>query len=150
MKISTAEVDEIVRSVMDLTLRLQADELQTAAVHQGEATMVRAEILFKGGWKGSVLLQIEPSLAREMAAVMMQKEPADTADAEAMDAVGEIANMIAGNLKPLFPGQRSMSLPKVSQAGLSHLPHDAYPLALSYLLDGRGLSIELAENRSQN
>lgn len=150
MKVSSNEVDEIVRSVMDLTLRLEADELRTSGALQGSFSMLRAEINFNGTWMGQVMLQIEPSLARDMAAVMMQKESVDTEDAEAQDAVGEIANMIAGNLKPLFPGQRNMSLPKVTEQALSQLPKESYPLTLDYLLDGRQMRIELAESHRKN
>jgi hypothetical protein len=148
MKISCTEVDEVFRSVMDLTLRLQADELKSAAGVEGLPQMVRAEISFKGAWKGQVMLQIEPALAREMAALMMCKDPEETADTETFDAVGELANIIAGNLRPLMPGYRAMTLPRVTQEELRTMPKADFPLELSYLLDGRSLSIAVAESHN--
>ncbi len=150
MKLSSLEVDEIVRSVMDVTLRLSTHELQAAAAQEGQAQMICAEIRFKGAWKGQVMLQVEPSLAREMAAVMMMKELEDTEQGEGMDAVGELANMIAGNLKPLLPGHRAMTLPQVSQQELVSLPSAQFPLELNYQLDGKSLCIAVAETRSNN
>lgn len=150
MRLSSVEVDEVVRSVMDLTLRLQTQELQAGPMVDGQPVMVRAEILFKGEWKGQVLLQVDPSLARDMAAVMMMKDPQDTAEAEAMDAVGELANMIAGNLRPLLHGYKGMSLPSVTQAEKRSLPQAGLPLELNYQLDGKGICLAVAEARSNN
>jgi len=145
MRLSTVEVDEVFRSVIDLTLRLQSNELQAADTAEGQPLMIRAEISFKGAWKGHVMLQVDPALAREMAAVMMQKDLEETEEPETLDAVGELTNIIAGNLRPLMPGYRAMTLPIVTREQLRAIPQEEFPLELSYLLDGRSLSIAVVE-----
>lgn len=149
MKLSTAQVDEVLRSVLDMTLQLEPQDLLRAASLES-ATMVQAQIQFKGAWKGQVLLQVEPGLAREIAAVMMHSDPAGVSALEGQDAVGELANMIAGNLRPLVPGSKSMSLPSVTQQRLERLPVSSFPLELSYRLDGRALSIAVADAAALN
>jgi hypothetical protein len=141
---STAQVDEIVRSVLDITLRLDANELRRSPELNPQPQMVRAQVNFNGEWKGQVFMYVSPDLAREIAAVMMCSAPEDMGREEAFDAVGELTNMIAGNLRPLLRGSRSLSLPKVTEQGLSVAPVEGNPVELSYRLDGRRLCVAVA------
>jgi len=149
---STRQVDEVVRSVLDVTLKLDANELRRSAELDPQPLMVKAQVNLNGAWKGQVMMYVSPDLAREIAAVMMRQAPEDMGRDEAFDAVGELANMIAGNLRPLIPGSRSLSLPKVSEQGVGHAPIVGEPVELSYRLDGRRVCIAVtgASAISQN
>jgi hypothetical protein len=74
---------------------------------------------------------------------MTQSDPQTMGREESFDAVGELANMIAGNLKPLLPGARTLSMPKVSDQGVAPMPAN-FPVELSYRLDGMRLSVSVA------
>jgi len=141
---STRQVDEVVRSVLDVTLKLDANELKRSAELVPQPLMVKAQVNLNGEWKGQVLMYVSPDLAREIAAVMMRQAPEDMGREEAFDAIGELTNMIAGNLRPLIPGSRSLSLPKVSEQGVGALAPAGDPVELSYRLDGRRLCIAVA------
>lgn len=66
-----------------------------------------------GGWEGLVLTGFEPSLAFAVTAHMLKiEEPRAVGDA-VRDAVGEVANIVAGNLKALLPEHAAMSIPQV-------------------------------------
>ncbi len=64
-----------------------------------------------GGWDGFVLTGFEPSLAQVVAARMLATP--DPNDEDLRDAVGEVANILAGNLKCVIPEWTAMSMPVV-------------------------------------
>jgi hypothetical protein len=142
MMLSTKKIDEVVRSVFDVTFQLDANELRRSADLEPQPLMVRANIGFNGDWKGQMVLYVAPDLAREMAAIMMNAEPHKVGREQSFDAVGELANMIAGNLRPLLPGARLISVPKVTDEGLAPQLQNQ-PLELSYRLDGMRLFVGL-------
>jgi hypothetical protein len=138
--LTSKKIDEVVRSVLDVTFRLDANELRRSADLEPQPLMVRANIAFNGAWQGQVVVYVAPELAKEMAAAMMNAEPGNVGRDETFDAIGEVANMIAGNLRPLIPGARLISVPKVTDQGIAPaLPGNA--VELSYRLDGRRLYV---------
>lgn len=67
-----------------------------------------------GGWDGSVLLVIPAGLATAVAASMFGMQPTDLSEAEITDAVGELANIVGGNVKGLIEEPCGLSLPTVT------------------------------------
>jgi chemotaxis protein CheX len=75
-----------------------------------------------GEWQGKVLLACPAQLAR-MAASAMFDLPAEQLDAEQVaDALGELTNMIGGNIKSLIPGPSRLSMPTVTVGASSTDP----------------------------
>lgn len=70
-----------------------------------------ARVFISGGWEGAVALGCSEALARKVASVMFAKTPQDMTVEEIEDAVGELANIIGGNIKALLPGPSELSLP---------------------------------------
>ena len=70
-----------------------------------------------GGWDGFVLTGFEPSLAQVVAARMLATP--DPNDEDLRDAVGEVANILAGNLKCVIPEWTAMSMPVVIEGTVS-------------------------------
>lgn len=68
-----------------------------------------------GAWLGAVVIECAPPLARCLAARLFRIEQRDATSADMRDALGEIANIIAGNLKARLPGPTALGLPTVTQ-----------------------------------
>ena len=68
-----------------------------------------------GEWHGLVTIEMGDTVARRLTAQMLAL-PADEppVDADIADAVGEVVNMVGGNVKSLMPGPSSLSLPTVA------------------------------------
>lgn len=94
-----------------------------------------------GAYTGSIMLSCSASAARHAAAALFAIEPGDVAQTEIVDAIGELANMVGGNVKSMLPGPSALSLPAVVQGHLSvpgaqvvrevHLSWRNEPLAVS-------------------
>lgn len=70
-----------------------------------------------GAWRGMVTLSCPGELARKAAQIMFHLEPGEVSAEEVQDAIGELANMIGGNLKALMPPPCELSLPIVALNG---------------------------------
>jgi chemotaxis protein CheX len=75
--------------------------------------MVTAAVYFAGAWHGAVLLECTRRQARRFAHLLMSIEPPETVDDDVRDALGELANMLAGNLKSVLPPGVVLSMPSV-------------------------------------
>ena len=73
---------------------------------------ILGSVNLSGNWKGRIEVRMAGRLAYEATAAMMM-QPVDTvAEADALDAAREIANMIAGTLKSSLPRPCAMSVPE--------------------------------------
>ena len=79
----------------------------------GPSMMVSALIGFTGSVSGCVVLRLSQRVAVALASGLMGT-PAPGLDSDCVDALGEIANMIAGNAKKDFPGPTAdLSIPSI-------------------------------------
>ncbi len=79
----------------------------------GEQT-VEGHVHIVGAWTGTLVLQCSASAAKRAAEAFFQTPAAEQTPQDAEDAVGELTNMIGGNLKSLVAEQGcALSLPTV-------------------------------------
>jgi chemotaxis protein CheX len=75
--------------------------------------MITGAIYYAGPWKGAALLQCNPGEAYEFTARLMGVPLPVSFDDDVRDAMGEITNIIGGNMKPLLPHGVALSMPSV-------------------------------------
>lgn len=93
-----------------------------------------ATVTIADGWNGSVSVELSHDVAVSLTRTMLCLPEADTVeDGDLADAVGELVNMVGGNIKSLLPGPSRLSLPAVA-AGRAVAPTDAVEVAR---LDGQ-------------
>ncbi|MCW2856953.1 MAG: chemotaxis protein CheX [Marmoricola sp.] len=75
-----------------------------------------AAVTVSGEWQGAVSVELPRSMAEEIARRMLglDDEVDSVGDDDVADAVGELVNMIGGNVKSLMPGPSALSLPVVA------------------------------------
>jgi chemotaxis protein CheX len=73
---------------------------------------VVASVSIMGGWSGQLFLATSHACAANIAQAMFGSE-GDVADDELADAVGELANIVGGNVKSMLASPSSLSLPQV-------------------------------------
>lgn len=101
----------IVESAVTMMLGLELGEPFEPDAHT--PFTLGASVQFMGDWDGAVVVGCDTSFGADAAAAMFGIEPSAVGDDEIADALGELANMIAGNVKPLLPNAASISLPTV-------------------------------------
>lgn len=74
---------------------------------------ITASLNCYGDWEALLTLSVSKNLASKAASKMFSIEEGLISFEQSKDAVGELANMMAGNLKSIMPGQSKLSLPNV-------------------------------------
>ncbi|SFF63838.1 chemotaxis protein CheX [Blastococcus tunisiensis] len=70
-----------------------------------------------GAWSGSVVLTCGRSTAEQLARCLLAEHAPPVLDAEdVQDALGELANVVGGNVKAVLPGHSVLGLPEVGSA----------------------------------
>ncbi|GAA0742810.1 chemotaxis protein CheX [Dactylosporangium roseum] len=80
---------------------------------------VTASVSVTGAWRGHVLVSCSDAAARNVAAALLGIEFDEVTEEDVADALGELANIIGGNVKSLLPEPCALSLPHVHVEGAS-------------------------------
>lgn len=112
MQTINAEIEAIVKTIwstlVDLPIDAGAGELRT------DASTMTGIVHIDGAWHGAVLLQCPMGLAGILASAMFQGDCPPTVE-EIGDALGELTNVVAGNIKALLPEPCKISVPTIAR-----------------------------------
>jgi chemotaxis protein CheX len=105
-----AEIEEIVTMIWST---LMDQGLEPGRAGPVEDSTVTGIVNIDGAWQGAVLVQCPYLLASHVTATMLRSGTKPSFE-ELCDALGELTNMVAGNVKALLPQPSSISLPTVA------------------------------------
>lgn len=88
-----------------------------------DPTNVEACVQISGAWVGVITINCPETLSQKITEIMFHLSPESASLEEVLDAMGEVINMIGGNLKSIMPPPCYLSLPIVAANGNSlHFP----------------------------
>jgi hypothetical protein len=96
-------------TMMELTVRAAAKR------HEPSSDVVAAIVEFNTTWHGALALELGRGQAVRFTQLLLGSDSADLAAEEIQDAVGEIVNIIAGNIKFFLPAGVGLGLPSLIQ-----------------------------------
>jgi CheY-specific phosphatase CheX len=118
------------------------EEVLVALPGELPADALSAWVDVVGPWTGSVVLTTGPQTAAELTrALLAEAAPEVLEDEDVVDAFGEIANVVGGNVKAALPGTHALSLPQVGSAPGVRNPGDVVAVSLEWR--GQPLSISV-------
>ena len=115
IEILPSEVAQIVESVFENMLSLEVAESGTPWFPSTDR--MTAAVHMAGDWSGAVLLECDRGQACRFAGRFLSMEPSDTVDDVVRDVLGELANMIGGNMKCVLTRGIRLSMPSVVDGG---------------------------------
>jgi chemotaxis protein CheX len=111
---SLLNTETIVEMTQEIWTALLADEGHLRPGGGGtEGGEMSATITIAGEWNGTCCLTCSGPAARHAAMVMFGMTEDEITDEEVRDAIGELINVVGGNLKGVLPGPTELSLPTV-------------------------------------
>ncbi|MFO0977330.1 MAG: chemotaxis protein CheX [Planctomycetaceae bacterium] len=122
MTIDQQTLQQVVTDVCSGMLGLEVEPSEKNTDETGDA--LSAVVKISGGWDSLVQVLAPRKTAKAIASTMFAMSEDELTEAEIRDAVGEIVNMVGGNLKGIVEGDSSLSLPCVGEATGS-APFDA-------------------------
>jgi chemotaxis protein CheX len=140
----SADIESITKSIWATLFDLSLELGHSGGI--GPEPSVTSCVQIDGAWHGALVMTCPMPLARTLTAQMFQAESTPDLD-EVRDALGELANMLGGNVKALLPAPSQISLPAVaigsdyqlSVVGTSQVAR------VSFSCDGQSLVITLLQ-----
>jgi len=105
------DLASIVQSVFQTMMDLEVAVCEAPWTHAGNT--ITAAVHFVGQWRGATLVECDAPQACQFAARFMGIALPAMIDDDVRDAMGELANMVAGNLKSVLPHGVDLSMPSV-------------------------------------
>ncbi|MFP3906708.1 MAG: chemotaxis protein CheX [Acidimicrobiales bacterium] len=111
MTIEPPVIHEIVNEIWEAMLGL--DVAPASAVAPSAGREIYAAVQVTGGWEGAVIIECTEDAAQQFAVAMLGLDGEDPAEGDVHDVMGELANMVGGNLKGAVGREAELSLPTV-------------------------------------
>lgn len=105
------EVVSIVQSIFSTMLGLEVSPVDDSSLPRRDR--ITASVYLEGAWKGAVYLECGTTQACAFAAGFLGIDPPLQVDDDVRDVMGELANMIGGNVKSTMGADVRLSLPSV-------------------------------------
>lgn len=86
---------------------------------QGDAGDVHSSVSITGSWHGHLVYASSTIAARRAAAAFLAMETDEVSQEDISDVLGELANIVGGNVKAMLPPGCFLSLPQVVMAPTS-------------------------------
>ncbi|SRR5581483_629196 len=146
MLIRSEDVEQVTNDIWGGMLQM---DLQPCAVVPDKIGGIGACVQITGAWEGAVRVDCSSSLARMATSRFLGVTPDEVHIDQIRDAIGELANMSAGSLKPLVPPPCQLSLPTVADGSDYNftIPHGIVLLASAFDYHGEPLKITVLQRR---
>jgi chemotaxis protein CheX len=117
------------------------------AAHTG----VVASVSISGGWSGHVVVSCSTDAAKQAAAAFLMMDATEVSTADVADVMGELANIVGGNVKSMLPAASFVSLPHVVDGSESavHWPACQQVTELAGTWRGEPVSISMWKKNEQ-
>lgn len=142
MGLSSDQLREVTSEVW-CSLTAESPPEPTAASAEDEC-LVTGCVTVSGAWEGAISVGCSSALARRLTGVVFETDPDVATTDELADAIGELANMIGGNIKGLMPGPSQLSLPAVTirESGLA-VPGCELLISQSFSCEGERIRVQV-------
>lgn len=116
MSTAAEEQHELMREIIDMVWAslLQAEAVPWFGPEPADSTAVRAQVTLTGDWNGAVRVSCAGETAERIAGSMLSLTPGEHLPREDVyDAIGEVVNVVGGNVKGALGGETSLGLPTI-------------------------------------
>jgi hypothetical protein len=118
------------------TVQAIADDVWTSLVGDGEVLVplpvpapevtISAWVQIHGPWRGAVVVTCDEATAEALTECLLRARPPAVIEPEDVaDALGELANVLGGNVKAALPGPSTLGLPETGPTPPAARPDDS-------------------------
>jgi chemotaxis protein CheX len=112
--VTAEQVVEITRDVWGSFLSMELEPAPAGDAEPLGGQTLTGVVHISGDWQGTVFLEVTAAHAQAGAEAMFAADPGSLSADEVSDALGELTNMVGGNIKGLLPAPNKLSLPSVA------------------------------------
>jgi chemotaxis protein CheX len=114
-EVQQSELAQIVESVFETMMSLEVTPDETPWL--ADASRMTSAVHLTGDWNGTVVFECDRRQACKFAGRFLSMDPPAAVDDDVRDVLGELANMIGGNVKGALEGDIRLSMPSVVDGG---------------------------------
>ncbi|MEX1311822.1 MAG: chemotaxis protein CheX [Candidatus Sulfomarinibacteraceae bacterium] len=147
MKPDENQIRSIVRDVWSTQLGLTIDDLAERPTFENTKTLTAA-IHITGDFRGCVRLECSRALILRSASIMFGQPETELVRDDEIDVIGELTNVVTGNIKALVAGENSLSLPTIIDGS----DYEVFTLDVKtmddywFALDGEAMIVTVVEH----
>lgn len=120
MQFMETEIRQITEMVWTSMLERELQPGTCADWQSFPMQVLMGAVRLRGDWEGAVTLNCSATLARQLAAILFDIPEQNTTAEQTLDAMGELTNIVGGNIKGLLPQHSQLSSPSVTE-GIDYL-----------------------------
>lgn len=146
MNFSEADIEQLTASLWNSLVNVDLQSCPSdGAFHLDDP--VAGSIQIRGIWEGAVSLVCSRPLARRAAAAMFSLDPPVVRPEQMRDAVGELTNVMGGNIKSLVPQPATLTLPVVEDAftGFKYLQRGTPRFQMRFVSEGDFVTVSISQ-----
>jgi chemotaxis protein CheX len=115
----------------------------------GQPCEVHSSVSISGSWTGHVVYASSTEAARKAAAAFLAMDSSEVSQEDLSDVLGELANIVGGNVKAMLPPGCFLSLPQVVLApeSATKYPNAERVSGLYGVWDGEPVSVSMWQSR---
>jgi chemotaxis protein CheX len=152
VEVNENDLAEMVEQVWESYLDPEGVSPLMQTYDENQPTEVHSSVSINGSWTGHVVYASSLQAARRAAGAFLAMEADEVSEEDLSDVLGELANIIGGNVKAMLPPGALLSLPQVA---LTPETTTVYPNAerisgVYGLWEGEPVSISMWQSRTDN
>ncbi|GAA2647767.1 chemotaxis protein CheX [Paractinoplanes durhamensis] len=117
---------------------------------ENQPSEVHSSVSISGSWTGHLVYACSTLAARRAAAAFLAMEPDEVSEDDLSDVLGELANIVGGNVKAMLPPGALLSLPQVALApeSTARYPNTERIGGVYGVWEGEPVSISMWQSRA--
>lgn len=113
VEVNENDLTEMVEQIWESYLDPEGLNPLIPTYDENQPSEVHSSVSITGSWTGHVVYASSTLAARRAAAAFLATEPDEVGEEDLADVLGELANIIGGNVKAMLPPGAFLSLPQV-------------------------------------
>jgi chemotaxis protein CheX len=145
MLLTDVDLAEVVESVWTAMLGYELEPTDEPNAQTADGRHMVGTVQITGRVDAALMVEVPEALARNLASTMFGIDETELGDDEVRDALGEMANMIGGNVKGLLDADSLLSLPTVAEGHDYRVvvPGGGVVNSLNYRCAGTSMRVQL-------
>ena len=152
VEVNENDLAEMVEQVWESYLDPEGVNPLIPTYDENQPSEVHSSVSITGSWTGHVVYASSREAARRAAAAFLAMEPDEVSEEDLSDVLGELANIVGGNVKAMLPPGALLSLPQVVLApeATARYPNTERISGVYGIWDGEPVSVSMWHSRSSN
>jgi len=150
VEVNENDLAEMVEQVWESYLDPEGISPLIPTYDENQPSEVHSSVSITGSWTGHIVYASSTQAARRAAAAFLAMEVDEISQEDLSDVLGELANIVGGNVKAMLPPGAFLSLPQVVLApeSTARFPNTERISGVYGIWDGEPVSISMWHSRS--